>query len=86
MSTRNLPGDKGRPTRRANNLTIIYELSKKCGSLDVSQPYGLPEPVTGIALPFNLNILRNNVRARTKLKAFANVWEFHDIVIKFCER
>jgi hypothetical protein len=25
MSTRNLPGGKGRPARRADNLTAIYE-------------------------------------------------------------
>jgi hypothetical protein len=25
MSTRNLPGDKGRPARKADNLTAIYE-------------------------------------------------------------
>jgi hypothetical protein len=43
MSTRNIPGGKGRPVRKANNLTTI------CGSLDHSQLYG---PVTGIALPF----------------------------------
>jgi hypothetical protein len=25
MSTRNLPGGKGRPARRTGNLTVIYE-------------------------------------------------------------
>jgi hypothetical protein len=25
LSTRNLPGGKGRPTRKADNLTAIYE-------------------------------------------------------------
>jgi hypothetical protein len=45
MSTRNLPRDKGRPAREADNLTAI------CGPIvyKIGEPR---RPVTGIALPF----------------------------------
>jgi hypothetical protein len=56
MSTRNLPGVKGRPARRADNLPAICEptVYTKCGSLDISQPHRCSRPVTGIALLFYL--------------------------------
>jgi hypothetical protein len=58
MITRNLPGGKGRPIRKADNLTAIYEpLSRKCGSLDVSQTYGPPRPVTAFVYGVKRGIL-----------------------------
>jgi hypothetical protein len=42
ISTRNLLRGKGRPARKADIISAVSRLFRKCGSFDVSQPYEPP--------------------------------------------
>jgi hypothetical protein len=51
MSTRNLPGGKGRPEHKADDLTpSLIRLARKYEHVVVTHSSGPPRPVTAIAL------------------------------------
>jgi hypothetical protein len=58
MSTRNLPGGKGRPALKADKLTDCLE---NVGASTSHKRMGLTRPVTGIALPFIPLIFPNSL-------------------------
>jgi hypothetical protein len=76
IRTRNLPRVKGGLRASLALLPSVSRLSRKCGILDVSQPYGPPQPITRITF----NFFALYVFEYWELKGNVGHWRYHSDV------